>query len=101
MAALGIARQKQDGHIAGTAQHGNRLRQGKPTSIFDGTSNEADLLTREAWDKGAPVPGRTDVREYDFGRRVGRGPNGGGQSVVRVHKDQQDRIHGHPSGRET
>jgi hypothetical protein len=101
MTGLGIARQKQDGHIAGTAQNTNRLRQGKPTSTFDGTADEADALTREAWERGSPVPDRPDIREYDFGRPVGKGPNGGGQSVVRVHKDQKDRIHGHPSGRET
>jgi hypothetical protein len=101
MTKLAIARQKQDGHIAGTAQNGNRLRQGKPTSTFDGASDEADALTQEAWEKGTPVAGRTDVRDYDFGRRVGTGPDGGGQSCVRVHKDRLDRIHGHPSGQET
>jgi hypothetical protein len=68
-----IARQKQDGHIRGAAQHRNRLKQGNPTSISDGDSAEADALTREAWAKGTPVPGRVGVREHDFGRPVGKG----------------------------
>jgi hypothetical protein len=96
-----IARQKQDGHIRGTAQNRIRLNQGKPTSTFDCASDEADVLIQDAWEKGMPVPGRQDVREHDFGRRVGTGPNGGGQSIVRVHRDRQGRIHGHPSGQET
>lgn len=95
-----IADQKQDGHVKGTPQHGNRVKSGKPTSTFDGDRVEADRLTQEAWKKGTPVPGRPGVRDYDFGRRIGTGPNGDGQSKVRVHQDGQGRIHGHPAGRE-
>lgn len=95
-----ISRQKQDGHVAGTAQSRNRVKQGTKTSTFDGTSAEADALTHEAWEKGSPVPGRPGVRDHDFGRRVGTAPGGESQSVVRVHQDSAGRIHGHPSGRE-
>ena len=95
-----ISRQKQDGHVAGTAQSRNRIKQGTKTSTFDGASAEADALTHEAWEKGSPVPGRPGVRDYDFGRRVGTAPSGESQSVVRVHQDSAGRIHGHPSGRE-
>lgn len=96
-----ISRQKQDGHIRGTPQNENRLKQGKPTSTFDGDAAQADELTQEAWEKGKPVPGRPGVRDYDFGHRIGEGPDGGGQSTVRVHEDATGRIHGHPSGRVT
>jgi hypothetical protein len=96
-----ISRQRQDGHISGTPQNQNRLRQGKPTSTFQGDATSADALTREAWARGKPVPGRTGVREYEFGRRIGSGPRGGGQSAVRVHQDAEGRIHGHPSGPES
>jgi hypothetical protein len=95
-----ISRQQQDGHISGTPQNANRIKQGKSTSTFDGDAAEADALTQEAWSKGAPVPNRKGVKEYDFGRRVGTGPKGGGQTRVRVHEDSKGRIHGHPSGPE-
>ncbi len=94
-----ISRQKQNGHIAGTSQNRNRLK--TPTSTFDGNAAEAEALTREAWKKGTPDRDRSNVRDYDFGRRIGTGPKGGGQSTVRVHQDQIGRIHGHPSGQET
>ena len=96
-----ISRQKQDGHIAGTPQNRNRLKLRKGTSVFDGSRAEADALTREAWQKGTPDPERSDIREYDFGRRIGTGGHGGGQSRVRVHQDSAGRIHGHPVGPET
>ncbi|MGC9269884.1 hypothetical protein [Acidiphilium sp.] len=95
-----ISRQKQDGHIKGTPQNENRLKQGKPTSTFDGSKEDADQLTQEAAKKGQPVPGRPGVKDWNAGRRIGTGPNGGGQDVVRVHEDSQGRIHGHPSGPE-
>jgi hypothetical protein len=96
-----ISRQKQDGHIAGTPQNRNRMKIGKPTSTFDGSPAEADALTQEAWQKGTPVPKQPGVREYDFGRRIGTGGYGGGQSSVRVSQDSAGKIHGHPAGRET
>lgn len=97
---LPISRQKQDGHIVGTPQNRNRVRQGTSTSTFDGNGAEADALTQEAWNKGTPQPKRPNVREYDFGRRIGKGPNGGGRSIVRVHRNTEGEIHGHPSGPE-
>jgi uncharacterized Zn-binding protein involved in type VI secretion len=99
--SLPIARQKQDGHVGGTPQNSNRIKQGKPTSTFDGDQAEADALTQQAWAQGSPVPGRPNVREFDFGRPIGTGPRGGRQSRVRVHQDADGRIHGHPSGPET
>jgi hypothetical protein len=95
-----ISLQKQAGHIAGTPQHANRLKAGKPTSTFDAPATANDLVI-EAWASGTPVPGRPDIRERDFGSRVGTGPGGGGQSSVRVHQDATGRIHGHPCGPET
>lgn len=92
-----ISRQKQAGHIKGSPQHKNRIRQNKPTSTFD-DSGTADALTRQAWARGRPVQGRPNVRDYDFRRPVGTGPGGGRQSRVRVHQDRRGRIHGHPSG---
>jgi hypothetical protein len=100
-AAPEIAGQKQDGHVKGTAQNKNREKQGKPTSTFDGDRQEADDLTQEAWQKGAPVQGRPNVKDHDFGRPIGTGPSGGSQTKVRVHQGNDGRIHGHPAGPET
>ncbi|WP_369657131.1 hypothetical protein [Variovorax sp. V213] len=99
--ALPISRQKQNGHVKGTPQNTNRIKQGKPTSTFSGDAAEADRLTQEAWQKGTPVPGRPGVRDYDFLQPIGTGPKGGGQSIVRVHQDASGNIHGHPAGPET
>ncbi len=96
-----ISRQKQDSHVRDTPQNRNRLKNGKPTSTFDGNRAEAEALTREAWQKGKHVLGQSDIRDYNFGRRIGEGPSGGGQSIVRVHRDASGRIHGHPVGPET
>ena len=94
-----ISPQKQAGHIPGTPQNANRLRQGKPTSSFFGEKS-GERLTQQAFEKGKPVPGRPNVREHDFGVSTGTGPNGGMQTRVRVHQDSKGRIHGHPSGSE-
>lgn len=96
---LRISAQRQAGHVAGTPQYANRIKQGVPTSAWEPGAN-VDGLTRHAWQHGTPVPGRPNVQDFDFGFGVGSGPSGGGQSRVRVHMDQQGRIHGHPSGPE-
>jgi hypothetical protein len=92
-----IARQKQDGHVKGTPQYKQRVKQGKPTSTWD-DSSEADRLTREAWRKGVTAPGRPGVRDYDAGRRIGTDPQGRPQTRIRVSQDERGRIHGWPSG---
>lgn len=89
-----INRQKQDGHIKGTPQHANRVKSGKYTSTFDDPA-AADQLTREAWEKGSPVKGHPESREFDFGRRVGTSPGGDAETKVRVSIDKQGKIHGH------
>ena len=95
-----IATQKQAGHIRGTPQYKNRIKQGKPTSAFRDAA-EAEAFTQEAWAKGTPVPGRPGVKDYDFApTEVGTGPGGGAQTKVRVHMDKAGRIHGHPAGPE-
>lgn len=96
-----MSKQKQAGHVGGTPQRLVRMKGGKKTSIFDGPAAEADALTQEAWQKGTPDPKLGNVREYDFGRRIGTGEHGGGQSKVRVTQDSRGRIHGHPTGKET
>jgi hypothetical protein len=68
---------------------------------WEDQGRQADALTQEAWEKGTPMKRRPTVRNLDFGRRIGEGPHGGGQSVVRVHQDAAGNIHGHPVGRET
>jgi hypothetical protein len=95
-----ISPQKQAGHVKGTPQYNNRIKQGKPTSAFD-DAKTAEQLTQEAWEKGTPVPGRPNVRDFDFHRSIGTGPNGGTQTKVRVHMDEKKRIHGHPTGQES
>ena len=94
-----ISSQKQAGHVKGTPQYLNRVKRGKPTSYFHDTKS-AQRLTQEAWKNGILVPGRRNVREYDFARPIGIGPKGGMQTKVRVHQDARGRIHGHPSGPE-
>ena len=92
---LPISRQKQDGHIRGTDEYKNRIKLGKDTSTWD-DPEEADDLTREAWEKGEPVKGKPHQREFDVGRRVGPGPDGKPQTGVRAHKGK-GRLHGHPA----
>lgn len=94
-----ISKQKQAGHIPGTPQNANRVKQGKATSSFFGEKS-GERLTQQAFEKGKPVPKRPGVREHDFGVSTGTGPNGGMQTKVRVHQDSKGRIHGHPSGPE-
>jgi RHS repeat-associated protein len=95
-----INAQKQAGHVPGTPQNINRIKQGKPTSTFHGEQS-GEMATRIAHERGTPVPGRPNVKEYDFGIGVGTGPNGGTQTRVRVHESPKTgQIHGHPSGQE-
>jgi RHS repeat-associated protein len=67
---------------------------------YFGDAKSANELTHEAWKNGTPVKGRTGVVDHEFGRPIGTGPKGGRQTKVRVHMDEQGRIHGHPVGRE-
>ncbi|HUP69040.1 MAG TPA: hypothetical protein VM142_04405 [Acidimicrobiales bacterium] len=87
---LRISAQRQAGHVAGTPQFANRIKQGVPTSVWEPGAH-VDGLSRYAWQHGTPVPGRPNVRDLDFGFRIGSGPSGGWQSRVRVHMDQQGR----------
>lgn len=92
--------QKQAGHIPGTPQHKNRLKQGKDTSSFFGKES-GERATQIAHQRGTPVPGRPNVKEYDFGASVGTGPKGGAQTRVRVHESPKTgEIQGHPAGPE-
>ena len=91
--------QKHTGHIWGTPQNINRIKQNKPTSSFFGP-NSADKLTGIAASRGTPVPGRPGVTEMNFGFSTGSGPNGGMQRGVRTHTDRKGTVHGHPSGPE-
>jgi len=96
-----INEQKQAGHVPGSPQYNNRTAQGKPTSAFFGDKS-GEIATRIAEERGVPVPGRPNVKEYDFGIGIGTGPNGGIQTRVRVHTSPSTgEIHGHPSGPET
>lgn len=98
-----ISRQKQDQHVAGTKEYQERLANGTPTSVFASRS-EADAYVRYAWELGSPVLGRPNLRQYNFGKPVGRGPiprDGsapGWQTSVRVHIDGKGRVPGHPVG---
>jgi hypothetical protein len=84
----------------GMVSYNNRVKQGKSTSYFD-DAEQAERATREAWEKGTPTRPDGKAREFDFGRRVGTGPNGGGQTRVKTHMDDNGMIHGHPSGPES
>ncbi|MFG1603855.1 hypothetical protein [Actinoplanes sp. NPDC049265] len=91
--------QQQQGHIRGTPQYELRIQQGKPTSYFE-TEREANLYTYEAWYKGTPVNGNPNIRELDFGHKVGSGYYGGYQTRVTAVMDSQGHVHGYPSGPE-
>ncbi|WP_305729421.1 RHS repeat-associated core domain-containing protein, partial [Burkholderia ubonensis] len=95
-----ISQQKQAGHVLGDPQYDNRVKQGKATSCFCDW-DDAIQYTDDAWNQGTPVPGRPNVRDHDFKKPVGFGPNGGVQTSVRVHQDNAGKIHGHPKGAET
>ena len=59
------------------------------------------MATRIANERGTSVPGRPNVKDYEFGVGVGTGPNGGTQTRVRVHTSPKTgEIHGHPVGPE-
>ncbi|MFE5557007.1 ricin-type beta-trefoil lectin domain protein [Streptomyces sp. NPDC056544] len=94
-----VSRQKQDQHVRGTGEYKKRLENKTPTSVFNSRA-EADAYSAYAWEHGTPVPGRPNVRDFDFGKPVGQGPRGGWQTTVRVHLDSGGRIHGHPKGQE-
>ena len=60
-----LSPQKQAGHVPGTLQHANRVKQGKPTSTFFGKKS-GERATQIANQRGKPVPGRPNVKEYDL-----------------------------------
>src|SRR3569832_245188 len=51
-----INSQKQAGHVPGTPQNVNRVKQGKPTSTFFGQQS-GEMATQIANERGAPIPG--------------------------------------------
>jgi len=94
-----VSRQKQDRHVHGTSEYQKRIARGEPTSAFN-NRHEADAYAMHAWHNGTPVPGHPNKRDFEYGVPVGRGPNGGWQTKVRVHIDDKDGLHAHPAGRE-
>ncbi|HUT57768.1 MAG TPA: RHS repeat-associated core domain-containing protein, partial [Phycisphaerae bacterium] len=96
--AVPIATQKQAGHVPGTPQYANRLKQGKTTSTFFGEKS-GNAWTQKGWREGTPT-GDPNIKIYDAGVSVGTGPNGGMQTRVRVVRDSKGRIHGTPWGPE-
>lgn len=95
-----VNRQQQAGHVSGTPQHLNRVKQGKPTSTFFGPKS-GEMLTKKTWETGKPVPGRPQMKERAYPISTGVGPSGGFQKSVRVSMNKRGEIHGHPSGKET
>jgi hypothetical protein len=96
-----INRQKQAGHIAGTPQNKNRIKQGTPTSSFYGKKS-GEIITQKTWREGTIVKKNKaeTVKELEFGVSVGTGPKGGSQTKARTHQDAKGELHGHPSGKE-
>jgi hypothetical protein len=91
--------QKQAGHVVGTPQYTNRVKQAKPTGAFP-DHETAEQYTKEAWEKGSnPDRRKLDrTRQYDFGRDIPGviDPDGNPTSKVRVHRDSKGYIHGYP-----
>lgn len=90
--------QQQAGHVSGTPQYANRIKQGKPTSVFHASEN-ADSLTLYAWQHGTPTA-NPNIRIFDFQRPIGTGFYGGSQTQVRVSVNSRGQIHGSPWGPE-
>jgi hypothetical protein len=90
--------QQQAGHVSGTPQYANRIKQGKPTSVFHASEN-ADSLTLYAWQHGKPTA-NPNIRIFDFQRPIGTGFYGGSQTQVRVSINSRGQIHGSPWGPE-
>jgi hypothetical protein len=67
-----INAQQQAGHIRGTPQYLNRIKQGKPTSTFINPG----AATIRAWQVGQPVGLQGNLRILEFGKAVGVGPAG-------------------------
>lgn len=99
-----ISRQRQDGHISGMPQNRNRLRQGTPTSTFDGDARTADALTREAWARESRSQvervsaNTTSVGELVSGREAAGNPR---SACIRTQQVEftailQDRSHHEP-----
>jgi hypothetical protein len=94
-----VSRQKQDEHVVGTPKYNERVKLRKDTSYFNSRA-EAHAYAQHAWLNGTPVPGQPWKRDFDYGLPVGRGPNGGWQTTVRVHMNKLGRVHAHPKGPE-
>lgn len=90
--------QKQAGHIPGTAQYANRIKQGKTTLSFTGKES-ADKWAQKAWKEGVSSTD-PNVKSYNAGVTVGFGPNGGAQKELRVSMDSKGSIHASPWGQE-
>jgi RHS repeat-associated protein len=101
--AIQVSRQKQDRHVRGTPEHARaeqeRAQSGKKHGSF-GDRATADKYVEEAWNKGSnPDPRQADrTRQHDFGHNIpgAQDENGQPTSKVRVHRDNNDRIHGYP-----
>ncbi len=94
-----INQQKQAGHVAGTPENKNRLKQGKSTSTFN-DAKEGEDLTRDTHATGDIDPKFPNQKIKECDRPIGRGARGGKQSKFRVHEDSKGKIHGHPDGPE-
>ncbi len=98
-----INTQQQTGHVPGTPQYKNRIKQGKPTSAFYG-QKPGEMATKIAWKKGKTIQvdkAGAVTKEYDFGVSIGTGKNGGTQTKVKVKSNaNKTKMHGHPSGKE-
>ena len=90
--------QQQAGHVAETPQYANRIKQGKPTSVFNASEN-ADSVTLYAWEHGTPTA-NPNIRIFDYQRPIGTGFYGGNQTRVRVSINSRGEIHGSPWGPE-
>ena len=94
-----ISEQKQAAHEPGTKENDRRKAAGTPTSTFN-TAAEGKSLTHDTHATGTPHPTRPGVKDKEYNRPIGTGPNGGQQTKVSVHEGSKGRIHGHPAGPE-
>lgn len=92
-----INRQQQDGHVLGTRQYLNRVKQETVprTSVFPDRVT-AEAAVTEARQLGKQVPNRPNVLEHDLGKNIGFDRNGIPTSVVRVHLKPSGVYHGYP-----
>jgi hypothetical protein len=91
---------KQSSHFFGSPNFQNRITQGKPTSFWLISPQEANELTMKAWSEGSVLKNDPARRVWQAPYPVGLGKNGGYQTQIATSRNTSNQIHGYPYGDE-